>query len=65
MPTPALALDVKDMKEAIADWAEKTTGRRPEPERIGHTQWGDGQWYFETAPWEPTNPRDDHSSKGE
>ena len=56
MPKQALALDTNDMKEAIADWAEKTTGKRPRAEQIRHTQWGGGQWYFETASCEPSAP---------
>jgi hypothetical protein len=57
MPSTVSALDVNEMKEAIADWVEKSTGKRPSLDEISPTGWSDGVWCFETAPWRPTGSR--------
>jgi hypothetical protein len=54
MPAQGLVLDINDMKEAVADWAEKTTGKRPDLDKIAHAGWGQGEWCFQTSPWRPS-----------
>ena len=50
MASRGLILDVEDMQEAVADWAEKTTGRRPSLNAVAHAGFGKGEWYFLTSP---------------
>jgi hypothetical protein len=51
-------LSVNEMKEAIADWAEKTTGKRPDLDDVSHSSWGQGQWWFAQSPWDKKPPLD-------
>jgi hypothetical protein len=62
MPSQASVLDIDDMKEAVADWAEKTTGKRPDLKDVAYAGWGGGQWFFETSSWRASSaPAKDES----
>ena len=64
MPSQGLVLDINDMKEAVADWAEKKTGKRPALDTVAHAGWGQGEWCFLTSPWRPAGAQEeaDHGS---